>query len=79
MGSSIGQKEFLQSEEAAMLREELEAMVKDSAYNTVTRYTLVAANGSQFVENHMKYMASHLNMDHRQYILNVKLMTKIRK
>lgn len=54
-------------------------MEKDPAYNTYVRYTLVASNGSQFVNKHMTYMANHLQMDHSQYVSNVKLMTKLRK
>lgn len=79
MKTSIGRQAFLQSEEAVLLREELEAMVKDPTYNTTARYTRTAASGSQFVENHMIYMANHLNINHQQYISNIKLMTKIRK
>ncbi len=79
MSLSLGRQEFLRSEKAALLREQLEAMVKDRAYNTTARYTLVAADGSQFVENHMRCMANHPNMNHEQYVMNVKLMTKIRK
>lgn len=71
-----GRQEFLRSEKAVLLRQELEAMVESPMYNTATRYS-VAAAGTQFVDNHMKYMARYLNMDHSQYILNVKLMTKV--
>lgn len=77
--SPIGRQEFLQSENARLLRQELEAMVKSPKYNTSARYTPIVIDGSQFVDKHMRYMANHLRMNHQQYISNVKLMTKIRK
>jgi hypothetical protein len=79
MSTLVSRQQFLQSEKATILRKELQAMEKDPAYNTYVRYTLVASNGSQFVNKHMTYMANHLQMDHSQYVSNVKLMTKLRK
>lgn len=79
MSSLVSRQQFLKSEEAETLRKELQNMVKDPNYNTYVRYSLVTTNGSQFVNKHMAYMANHLHMNHRQYILNIKLMTKLRK
>ena len=78
MTSSLGKQEFLRSNEAELLRQELEAMVGNPKYNTATRYSLVSSDGSQFVEKHMSYMANHPRMDHKQYVLNIKLMTKLK-
>lgn len=78
MNASISRQEFLKSDQAELLRKDLQAMVKDPGYNTNMMYTLQLSSGSQFVEKHMAYMANHLRMDHRQYVLNVKLMTKLK-
>jgi hypothetical protein len=74
---SLSRQEFLKSEEADLLREQLQVLVNDPSYNTNMMYTLQLSDGSQFVEKHMAYMANHLRMDHRQYVLNVKLMTRL--
>lgn len=79
MSSLVSRQQFLKSEEAETLRKELQNMVKDPNYNTYVRYSLVTTNGSQFVNKHMAYMANHLQMNHRQYVSNIKLMTKLRK
>lgn len=78
VGVSMSRQEFLNSEGARILREQLEAMVEDPGYNTATRYSLVVTEGSQFVEKHMLYMANHPSMNHDQYLSNIKLMTKVR-
>ncbi len=78
MNTLISRQQFLQSEKATALRTELEDMVKDPGYNTHVRYSLVTVDGSQFVNKHMTYMANHLQMDHKQYVSNIKLMTKLR-
>ena len=78
MTSLVNRQQFLRSEEAESLRKDLQAMVSDPAYNTYVRYTLVSSDGSQFVHKHMTYMANHLQMNHKQYVMNIKLMTKQR-
>ena len=79
MSSLVSRQQFLKSEEADSLRKELQDMVKDPGYNTYVRYSLITSDGSQFVNKHMAYMASHLQMNHRQYVSNIRLMTKLRK
>jgi len=76
--NGIGRSNFLQSDKAAVLRNELEKMVKNPAYNTRVM-SLLSDDASYFVEKHMKYMSDHLTMDHSQYIQNLKLMTKVRR
>lgn len=77
MNTLLSRQQFLKSEKAAVLRAELEDMEKSPNYNTYVRYTLAAIEGSQFVYKHMTCMANHLQMDHKQYVSNIKLMTKI--
>lgn len=78
MATVSGKRQFLQSEEAGVLRQDLQAMVDDPNYNTKLRYsyTTTTADGSGFVIKHIEYMSNHLQMNHKQYILNLKLMTK---
>src|SRR6201993_1828478 len=69
----------VKTDKARLLREELLAMVKSPEYNTRPIYSTVESEGSQFVEKHMNYMSDFRNMDHWQYVSNLKLKTKIRK
>jgi len=73
-----GKRQFLESELAESLRDDLQALVDNPGYNTKLRYSYstTTTNGSGFVAKHMEYMSNHLQMDHKQYILNVKLMIK---
>lgn len=79
MPNSISKQTFLKSDEAAVLRAELVAMVESADYNTKPMYSTVESEGSQFVEKHLNYMGGFPNMDHHQYVQNLKLKTKIRK
>ncbi len=78
MAASSGKRQFLESGLAELLRKDLQAMVDHPGYNTKLRYSYSASteDGSGFVAKHMEYMSNHLQMDHKQYILNLKLMTK---
>ena len=79
MATLSGRRQFLTSEAAESLREDLQAMVDDPQYNTQLRYSYAATmpDGSGFVVKHIEYMSNHLQMDHKQYISNLKLMTKL--
>lgn len=72
-----GKQAFLSSTKADDLRIILTEMVDDPIYNTrvVMR---IDADPMFFVEKHIEYMSNHLKMDHHQYVMNLKLMTKIR-
>lgn len=78
MTASQSKQSFLESEKGLLLRKELQEMVKSKRYNTRPVYSLVDTDGHQFVEKHMNYMSVHPTMDHWQYVLNIKLMTKIK-
>lgn len=67
---------FLISEKAKELREELLEMVSNPLYNTHVA-TSFNPDITYFAEKHMKYMSTHLNMDHSQYVKNLKLMTRL--
>ena len=53
-------------------------MAADENYNTRTTYSTSDKDGISFVEKHMEYMGLYPNLDHQQYISNLKLKTKIR-
>lgn len=74
--AGASRSEFLRSEVATELRKELTEMIDSPLYNTHVT-TLIDSDPSYFVEKHMKYMSDHLEMDHFQYVRNLKLMTKI--
>jgi hypothetical protein len=69
---------FFKSEEGIQSRQELTQMAESSDYNTRTMYSTSEKDGLSFVDKHMKYMSLYPNLNCRQYVLNLKLMTKIR-
>lgn len=78
VANSLSKQAFLKSEQAIVLREQLEAMVEDPVYNTRSIYSTIGNDGSDFVQRHMNYMGGFPTMNHLQYIQNLKLKTKIR-
>lgn len=74
--TATSRSDFLRSEAATKLREELVEMTNNPVYNTRV-ITLAGSDPFYFVEKHMAYMSNHLRMDHMQYVKNLKLMTKI--
>jgi hypothetical protein len=73
-----GRQDFLRSEQADDLRTELKTMVHSPLYNTHV-VTLIDTDDMYFVDKHMRYMSNHLSMDPWQYVMNLKLMTKINR
>lgn len=78
MSTTSSKQSFIHSEKAAQLRAELTRMVDSAIYNTRPIYSLGEGDKYQFVERRMAYMSKYPTMDHWQYILNLKLMTKIK-
>ena len=75
----LTKQKFLSSHLGITLRDELIKMVKNPDYNTTPIYSTFVSDEFQFVEKHMTYMSRFPAMDHHQYVLNLKLMTKIRQ
>lgn len=76
MASTIQKKLFFESEEGVWLRNELTQMVKNTGYNTRSTYTAVSSDELLFIDKHMNYMSNYPNLNHRQYLSNLKLKTK---
>jgi hypothetical protein len=74
--TGISRVQFLASEKASVLRADLVAMTKDPTYNTRV-ISQIDTDPNYFVEKHMKYMSDHLTMAHSQYVMNLKMMTKL--
>lgn len=53
-------------------------MAQSVEYNTRTMYSTSDKDGLTFVDKHMKYMSLYPNLNHHQYVVNLKLMTKIK-
>jgi len=53
-------------------------MTESAQYNTRTMYSISNKDGLTFVDKHMKYMSMYQSLNCRQYVSNLKLMTKIR-
>jgi hypothetical protein len=69
-------KAFSESEQGIRIRKELVSMARSKEYNTSTSYSTFDPKGLGFVEKQMKYMSQYPNMNHAQYVSNLKIMTK---
>lgn len=54
-------------------------MTEDPAYNTHVPGITDRPEDERFIEKHMLYMGKYPQLDHYQYISNLKLKTKITK
>ena len=54
-------------------------MARSKEYNTSTSYSTFDPKGLGFVEKQMKYMSQYPNMNHAQYVSNLKIMTRCSK
>lgn len=73
---------FFDSAEGTMVKDALDLMAGDKAYNTSASYTANIIqnpdNLISFTDKHMNYLNSHPKIDPNQYIANLRLMTKIK-
>ena len=73
---------FFDSEEGVAVKDALDAMAKDNCYNTTDSYSAnIVQNPNNlisFTDKHMNYLNSHPKIDPKQYIANLRLMTKIK-
>jgi len=72
-------QEFLSSSDGKLVRAELQAMMESEGYNTASTYSPAAHEGNlTFIDKHMDYLSSHLNVDAAQYVSNLRLITKVK-
>jgi hypothetical protein len=76
MAITLRTQRFLESQQADIIREQLNEMMADPAYNTQPRYSAVLNGDMLFVDKHMNYLSSHLAVDPDQYLSNLKLITR---
>lgn len=69
--------QFYASEDAMLIRQELEQMVDNPLYSTKTFYTTAEVDQS-FVDKHMTYLSNHPKLKPAEYLSNLRLMTKAR-
>lgn len=75
-------KDFVESAEGIAIIEALRLMMDDTSYNTPTSYSANSDdypnNQMPFVDKHLKYLQAHPKLDARQYVANIKLMSRIK-
>lgn len=71
-------RQFLASEEAQVIREQLKAMTLDPNYHTASFYTPMQEENLSFVEKHMAYLSDHPKLKTTEYMSNLRLKTKNR-
>ncbi len=72
-------KAFLETEQGALVYEELLKMAESKNYHTVSGYSVSDPDGVSFVDKQMKYMSQYPTMNHLQYVSNLKMKTKLSK
>jgi hypothetical protein len=80
---TTSQRKFLESEEAARIRESLLHMQTDSSFNTRPSYTangvVYPDNHMTFAEKHMHYLSEHQDVNAQHYLSNLRLMTRVKQ
>lgn len=80
MSTSL-RKGFLESEEAQEIRQVFQSMTLSDAYNTAPSYStdtiLYPNNLIPFTDKHMNYLNTHPKLEAKQYIVNIKLMSRV--
>lgn len=71
-----------ESEEGAVIQNQLREMAADVKYNTGSSYSTDTGSYADhlipFVDKHMRYLMVHPSVDPIHYLANLRLMTKIR-
>lgn len=79
MRSTAQKKVFFESAEGIELRRELTEIFNDPGHNTQSSYTAVSIDRLSFIDKHMNYMGNYPDMNHHQYLSNLRLMTRMNK
>lgn len=81
--ATVKKTNLFASEEGVAVRAELMLIEQDISYNTGPSYSADAVLHPDklipFVEKHMRYLNNHPQTNPRQYLANLRLMTKVRK
>lgn len=82
MATAKKRVDFYNSIDGIEIRKILVGMSQDMAFNTDSGYSansqLYPDNLMPFVDKHMSYLNTHPNIDVRQYLANLRLMTRLR-
>lgn len=71
-------KEFLASDMAANVRQQLLLMEADPQYSTKNSYNPGADGDISFSDKHFMYISTHPTVQPNQYMANLRLKTKLR-
>ncbi len=82
MATHKRKSDFFESEEGIQFEQALRTMVKDMTYSTKSSFSanseLYPDHQIPFVNKHMDYIRSHPSTDPKQYLSNLRLMTRIK-
>lgn len=78
MNTTVAVEKYLKTDVAKLVCKELEAMVENPNYHTESSYSPSSEERISFVTKHINYLCAHQKIDYRQYLSNLRLMTKIR-
>jgi hypothetical protein len=79
---TYAQRKFLDSEEAAQIKQTLKHMEKNDDYNTTSTYIAnglrYPGNNISFTDKHMRYLSEHPKLNPKHYLSNLRLITRKR-
>ena len=78
MRITLSQQKFLDSDDAAVIREQLVTMMGDKTFNTSATYAATRDDALPFDEKHMTYLSDHPKLNPQQYMQNLRLKTRLR-
>ena len=74
--------DLFSSPEGQVIREQLQAIMNDQAYNTGPSYSANVSDYPDgkipFIDKHIRYLIQHPGVDSNQYLSNLRLILKIR-
>lgn len=83
MVASQKTRDFLSSKIGLETREKLRAMQSDATFSTADSYTpnttMYPDNVLSFVDKHMDYLSTHLEVNVQTYLANLRLKTRVRR
>lgn len=78
MNTTLAVEKYLKTDVAKSVCAELAAMEENPNYRTESSYSPTSEERISFVDKHVRYLSTHQKIDYRQYLSNLKLMTKVK-
>ena len=72
-------KEYLKTETGIRAEAELKRMAQSLAFETTELFNSRVDSDLSFIDRHIKYLVNHPNVKATNYLMNLKVMTKVKR